>query len=392
MTPKATQTHATVPPKVTVILPTYNRAAYLKQAIDSIRQQTLTDWELIIVDDASRDSTPDVVRAWTQKDPRIRYYRHQHNSGLATARNTGLKHARGTYIACQDDDDVSHPERLHRQADYLDKNPHIALLYVRLVIFSGDKAPPVSLYAQARDPRENYVSLMMPRIIYQKVLFRPFFILVEDMDFTHRVFEYCRDKHKMTDVVARLEDTLYAWRHHKHDTKLSHHRLFPFYHLLCLISRAHRRRGLKDPIDDARTIDDALDNIDPRFPRYLPHHHGIEKGMTEFILQYTNLPATASPDEQQCAAYARRLLALFARQLFRKNTVYRATLLSRLREAIRNNQPDSYHAILRLIMRYHPMPSLLFFRLAPRILFACLKRERVRFIVAYLRALMKMTP
>ena len=55
-------THPTVPPKVTVILPTYNRAAYLTQAIDSIRAQTLKDWELIIIDDASTDNTPEVAQ------------------------------------------------------------------------------------------------------------------------------------------------------------------------------------------------------------------------------------------------------------------------------------------------------------------------------------------
>ena len=380
-------THPTVPPKVTVILPTYDRALLLQQAIDSIRAQTLKDWELIIVDDASDDTTPDVVRAWTQKDPRIRYYRHDTNQGVSVARNTGIKRARGTYIAFQDDDDLSHPQRLQRQADYLDRHPHVALLHTRMTVCHA--AAPIDWHANHREG--FFATIMMPRA-YQKVLFRPFFISVEDVDFNHRVIEYCRDKHKMTDVVSTLKDTLYANRHHKDDTRLSHHRLRSFYYLLYLISRAHRLRGLKDPIDDARTIDDALENIDPRFPRYLPRHHVIEKGMTEFILQHTNLPATANPDEQQCAAYASRLLARFARQLFRKDAVYRATLISRLHEAIRNDQLDSYHAILRFIMRYHPMPSLLFFRLAPRIVFACLKRGRVPFIVAYLRALMKMTP
>ena len=374
-------------PKVTVISPTHNRAPLLQQAIDSIRQQTLTDWELIIIDDASDDTTPDVVRAWTQQDPRIRCYRHDTNQGVSVARNTGLKHARGTYVAFQDDDDVSHPQRLQRQADYLDRHPHVALLHTRMTVCHA--AAPIDWHANHTEGL--FATIMVPRA-YQKVLFRPFFISAEDMDFNHRVIEYCRDKHKMTNVVATLQDTLYARRHHKHDISLSSRRLLAVYYLLCLISRAHRLRGLKDPIDDARTIDDALDNIDPRFPRYLPRHHALEKGMTEFILQYTNLPATASPNEQQCTAYASRLLARFARQLFRKNTVYRATLLSRLHEAIRNDQLDSYHAILRFIMRYHPMPSLLFFLLAPRIVFACLKHERVRFIVAYLRALMKMTP
>ena len=391
MTPKATQTHPTVPPKVTVILPTHNRASLLQQAIDSIRQQTFTDWELIIVDDGSRDSTSDVVQAWMQKDPRIRYHRHNTNRGSATTRNTGLKHARGTYIAFQDDDDVSHPQRLQKQADHLDKHPHIALLYTYFVRFD-DETPLPAPHLWQSTTHYIFSTLMVPRT-YQKVLFRPFFVSSEDVDFIMRVVGYCKNELKITtDVTDMLEQPLYAYRKHADTISLSQRHLNLVYYLLCLISRAHRLRGLKDPIDDARTIDDALENIDPRLPRYLPRHHALEKGMTEFILQHTNLPATANPDEQQCAAYASRLLARFARQLFRKDAVYRATLISRLHEAIRNDQLDNYRAILRFIMRYHPVPSLLFFRLAPRIVFACLKRGRVPFIVAYLRALVKMTP
>ena len=391
MTPKATQTHPTVPPKVTVILSTYNRARLLPHAIRSIINQTFTDWELIIVDDASSDTTEQVVRAFIEVDSRIRYHRHNTNQGAAVARNTGLKHARGTYVAFQDDDDVSHPERLHKQADYLDKHPHVALLYTYFTIFD-DETPLPAPHLWQSTTHYLFSTLMVPRS-YQKVLFRPFFVSSEDVDFIIRVVGYCKNELKITtDVNGMLKQPLYAYRKHANTISLSQGHLNPVYYLFCLISRAHRLWGLKDPIDDARTIDDALGNIDPRFPRYLPRHPLLTARMTDFILQYTNLPATASPNEQQCAAYASRLLARFARQLFHKDAVYRATLLSRLHEAIRNDQHDSYHAILRFIMRYHPVPSLLFFLLAPRIVFACLKHERVRFIVAYLRALMKMTP
>ncbi|MBC6445214.1 MAG: glycosyltransferase family 2 protein, partial [Alphaproteobacteria bacterium GM202ARS2] len=112
-------------PKVSVILSTYNRASLLPQAIDSIVSQTLKDWELIIIDDGSTDSTPEIVRGFMQRDSRIFYCRHTSNRGAARARNTGLAHVRGTYVAFQDDDDVSHPERLRKQADYLDTHPQV---------------------------------------------------------------------------------------------------------------------------------------------------------------------------------------------------------------------------------------------------------------------------
>ncbi|MBC6445487.1 MAG: glycosyltransferase [Alphaproteobacteria bacterium GM202ARS2] len=77
--PEKTPSHNT--PKVSVIIATYNRAYLLPHAIRSIISQTLTDWELIIVDDASTDNTLDVINAFTTADPRIRYYRHDHNQG-----------------------------------------------------------------------------------------------------------------------------------------------------------------------------------------------------------------------------------------------------------------------------------------------------------------------
>ena len=399
-------------PKVTVILPTHSRAPLLQQAIDSIRQQTLTDWELIIIDDASGDTTPEMVRAWTQKDPRIRYYRHDTNRGAAAARNTGLEHARGTYVAFQDDDDVSHPERLHRQADYLDKHPHVALLYTHLVNFSGDKAPPVSFYAKAHRPQTNYATLMGPRAIYQNVLFRPFFFAAEDLDFTKRVIDDCRDKLKRTDVNALLQHPLYAWRAHNHDVSLGTHHHHAIYCILCGLSAAHRQHGFKDPVDNARSVDDVLYNIDPRFPPHLHQHNLMEETdmmlmrwllpddhseraplqmlISNFILRYVTPPAAIEPKQQQNAAWAQQLAARFAHHLSHKPRRHRAIIKSCLHETIRHNQFEDYQNILQAILSHYPVSSLLL--LAPKILFACLKRGRVRFIVAYLRALMKKTP
>ncbi len=100
-------------PAITVVIPTHNRASFLNRAINSVLSQTWTDYELIIVDDASTDNTADVVRDF--HDERIRYLRHDANLGAPAARNTGITKARGDYIGLLDDDDSWHPQKLEKQ-------------------------------------------------------------------------------------------------------------------------------------------------------------------------------------------------------------------------------------------------------------------------------------
>jgi glycosyltransferase involved in cell wall biosynthesis len=102
---------------VSVVVPTYNRADVLPETIDSVRRQTIDDWELLVVDDASSDQTEDVMMSY--EDPRIRYFQHDENQGGSAARNTGIEHATGEYVAFLDDDDEWESEKLERQLDCL---------------------------------------------------------------------------------------------------------------------------------------------------------------------------------------------------------------------------------------------------------------------------------
>ena len=100
-------------PKVTVIIPTYNRSVLLPRSIRSVLNQTFQDFELIVVDDGSKDDSEEVVRGF--EDKRIRYIRHEKNKGGSAARNTGIKAAQGEYIGLLDDDDEWLPEKLEKQ-------------------------------------------------------------------------------------------------------------------------------------------------------------------------------------------------------------------------------------------------------------------------------------
>jgi glycosyltransferase involved in cell wall biosynthesis len=101
---------------VSVIIPTYNRAHLLKRALDSVTSQTHKDWELIVVDDGSIDNTADIVESI---EDTLRYFSITH-SGVSKARNTGLEHARGEWIAFLDSDDYWLPAKLAKQLEYLD--------------------------------------------------------------------------------------------------------------------------------------------------------------------------------------------------------------------------------------------------------------------------------
>jgi glycosyltransferase involved in cell wall biosynthesis len=113
-------------PRISILLPTYNAAAYLSETLDSILSQTEPDFELIILDDHSTDATVDIVRA--VRDPRIRLHVNAVNLGLPTNINIGLAMARGPYVARIDHDDVALPDRLRLQSKFLDENPDIIML------------------------------------------------------------------------------------------------------------------------------------------------------------------------------------------------------------------------------------------------------------------------
>src|SRR3990170_2777406 len=101
-------------PTVSIIMPTYNRGNIVATAILSVLDQTYRDFEFIIVNDGSKDNTEEVVNSFG--DDRIKYIRLEENSGTcAVPRNTGIRVARGKYIAHQDDDTVWHPEKLDKQ-------------------------------------------------------------------------------------------------------------------------------------------------------------------------------------------------------------------------------------------------------------------------------------
>lgn len=119
-------------PTVSVLMSVYNGERYLVEAIESILTQSYTDFEFLIIDDGSIDSTPKILADYAVKDPRVRVVPNDINIGLARCLNKGIKLARGKYIARMDCDDISLPERLAKQVNYLDSNQNCAVLAVKI--------------------------------------------------------------------------------------------------------------------------------------------------------------------------------------------------------------------------------------------------------------------
>lgn len=124
-------------PKISVCLPTYNRAHYLKETIASILAQTVTDYELIVADNCSTDATAETVAAFA--DSRIRYVRNDENIGHYRNMDRALALARGAYVCLVHDDDVYAPEFLARESEMLDANPNVGMVHCAVYVVSPDR-------------------------------------------------------------------------------------------------------------------------------------------------------------------------------------------------------------------------------------------------------------
>ncbi|MCK5285790.1 MAG: glycosyltransferase [Candidatus Pacebacteria bacterium] len=113
-------------PKITVLMPVYNGEKYLEESIKSILNQTFTDFEFLIINDASTDESKNIINSFN--DPRIKLVENEENIGLTKSLNKGLILAQGEYVARMDDDDISLPKRFQIQVNLMNKNPKIGVV------------------------------------------------------------------------------------------------------------------------------------------------------------------------------------------------------------------------------------------------------------------------
>jgi len=126
-------------PKVSVILPTYNRAHIIEKAIQSVLKQTYQDFEIIIIDDGSKDDTEKIIRGFQEKDNRIKYIRFEENKGAAAARNAGINMSKGEYITFQDSDDEWVIDKLEKQMKVIETSSENIVVYCGFWRIDGDE-------------------------------------------------------------------------------------------------------------------------------------------------------------------------------------------------------------------------------------------------------------
>ena len=198
--------------RVSVIMAVYNAERFLKESIQSILTQTFSDFELIIVDDASTDASCEIVKSFG--DPRIRLIKHTTNTGASIARNDAIRTARGEYVAIMDADDLSYSHRLETQVRFLDDQPDIAL--VGSGIYDNIDVDGSILYT-SHLPKDNetiqktilekwcflHPSIMFRRKAAERAgFYREEFDVAEDHDFIIRVLDHSKAQNLREKLVA----------------------------------------------------------------------------------------------------------------------------------------------------------------------------------------------
>lgn len=198
-------------PLISIVLPTYNGARYLRDSVSSVVEQTYRHWELIIVDDASTDGTPGIVQEMCAKDSRIRQIRNQCNQRLPGALNAGFAKADGEFLTWTSDDNCYLPEALSRMARTLIVDPDVDLVYGDSCKIDGDGR------TMGRFPTRPWSDLPFwnpvgPCFLYRRSVmdrvgeYSVDLFLAEDYDFWLRASVGCRFTH--------IPETLYLYRIH----------------------------------------------------------------------------------------------------------------------------------------------------------------------------------
>ncbi len=199
-------------PTVSIVLPTFNGSRYLRESIDSVLAQTLQDWELIIVDDASTDETPEIAQSYAARDPRIRVIHNARNLKLPASLNVGFKEASGRYWTWTSDDNRMRPIMLEKLASFLDTNPQFGMVCTGFT-YINEAGRPVK-----QRPAGRLEDMLSWNAVGACFLYR--------RELAERVGEYCEECYLAEDYdywlrvmavadIAFLDADLYEYRAHE---------------------------------------------------------------------------------------------------------------------------------------------------------------------------------
>ncbi len=198
-------------PLISIILPTYNGSRYLSESINGIIDQSYTNWELIIVDDGSTDSTPDIIKLFKEKDKRIRSITHSENLNLPNALNTGFAASKGEYLTWTSDDNLYKKEALFEMVRYLENNINVDIVFCDFSIIdeNGNLVKNITLNESNAFAYTNYNGgcFLYRRIVFEKIGFYNINLFgTEDWDYWLRALKFF--------TISQLHKNLYAYRFH----------------------------------------------------------------------------------------------------------------------------------------------------------------------------------
>lgn len=237
-------------PAISVITPVYNNALYMREAFDSILNQTFRDFEYIVINDGSTDNSLDILAEYAKKDPRIRVASHG-NKGYIAALNEGLEVARAEFIARMDADDVAMPDRFEKQIAHLRANPDCVVVGGRVLLIDSDGAPLREMcdefahedidaaHLAGRGGAIIHPAMMARRSAIVKIgRYSAAYPWAEDLDFFLRLAEVGR--------VANLRDIVLRYRQHLSSIGYAKSELQQK-STIAVVRDTHIRRGLPVP-------------------------------------------------------------------------------------------------------------------------------------------------
>ena len=205
---------------VSIVLPTYNREKYIRYSIDSIINQSFKQWELIVVDDCSTDSTPDILREYEKSDSRIKIIRNEENKRLPVSLNIGFSYATGDYLTWTSDDNMYKPNALQMMHNYLENSNEIMVCAKMIVIDdSGNRISPHYLEnIKYDDDRIYFDNLVGACFLYRREVLETIGEYNAKM-FCMEDYEYWLRIQKRYKTIGYIEEQLYYYR--LHDTSLT---------------------------------------------------------------------------------------------------------------------------------------------------------------------------
>jgi len=194
-------------PEISVIMPVYNSGQFLEESIESILNQTFTNFEFIIIDDKSNDNSKEIISNYMIKDNRIILIENEDNLGVAAARNRGLEIARGKYIALMDSDDISLPNRLEKEYLFLENNPEFFLVGSSGIRIDekGNKLENIN-YCEDLTIKGKVYCILASSIMFRNegIMFREKFHYAEDFDFYLRLITLGYKLTNIEDILIKI--------------------------------------------------------------------------------------------------------------------------------------------------------------------------------------------